>query len=85
MYKFPFRLTYIVVCFVSVYWCRQIQHGEFAITCYLHACRHQNEGKSRKYLAKVLWLLTYDDEKLTLATAVDKYCVGVPPIQWLPW
>ncbi|XP_048245320.1 transformation/transcription domain-associated protein-like isoform X4 [Haliotis rufescens] len=65
--------------------CRQIQHGEFAITCYLHACRHQNEGKSRKYLAKVLWLLTYDDEKLTLATAVDKYCVGVPPIQWLPW
>ncbi|XP_041366452.1 transformation/transcription domain-associated protein-like [Gigantopelta aegis] len=64
---------------------KQIQQGEFAITCYLHACRHQNEGKSRKYLAKVLWLLTYDDEKLTLASAVDKYCVGVPPIQWLPW
>ncbi len=28
----------------------------------MHACRqHQNEAKSRKYLAKVLWLLTYDD------------------------
>ena len=60
-------------------------HGEYALTCYLHACRHQNEGKSRKYLAKVLWLLTYDDVSLRLATAVDKYCVGVPPIQWLPW
>ena len=59
--------------------------GVNAITCYLHACRHQNESKSRKYLAKVLWLLTYDDEKSTLAEAVDKYCIGVPPIQWLPW
>ncbi len=36
-------------------------------------------------MAKVLWLLTYDDEKLSLADAVDKYNVGVPPIQWLPW
>lgn len=27
--------------------------GVAAITCFLHACRHQNEPKSRKYLAKV--------------------------------
>jgi len=33
----------------------------------------------------VLWLLTYDDEKLSLAEAVDKYYVGIPAIQWLPW
>ena len=64
---------------------RSIPQGVNAITCYLHACRHQKESKSRKYLAKVLWLLTYDDDKNTLAEAVDKYCVGVPPIQWLPW
>ncbi|XP_033761646.1 transformation/transcription domain-associated protein-like [Pecten maximus] len=63
---------------------KQMNLGVSAITCFLHACRHQNESKSRKYLAKVLWLLTYDDEKTTLAEAVDKYCVGVPPIQWLP-
>ncbi|CAK8696388.1 unnamed protein product [Clavelina lepadiformis] len=61
------------------------QAGVSAITCYLHACRHQNEHKSRKYLAKVLWLLSYDDEQCTLADALDKYSVGVPPIQWLPW
>ena len=30
-------------------------------------------------------MLTYDDEKLALAEAMDKYCVGVPPVQWLPW
>ncbi|PSN44253.1 Transcription-associated protein 1 [Blattella germanica] len=64
---------------------RQMSLGTQAITCFLHACRHQNESKSRKYLAKVLWLLTYDDEQSTLTEAVDKYSVGVPPIQWLPW
>ncbi|XP_028844478.1 transformation/transcription domain-associated protein isoform X1 [Denticeps clupeoides] len=63
---------------------RQLQLGVSAITCYLHACRHQNESKSRKYLAKVLWLLSFDD-KNALADAVDKYCIGVPPIQWLAW
>ena len=25
-----------------------------SIICYLHACRHQNESKTRKYLDKVL-------------------------------
>ncbi|XP_052224459.1 transformation/transcription domain-associated protein-like isoform X9 [Dreissena polymorpha] len=64
---------------------KQMHVGVSAITCFLHACRHQNESKSRKYLAKVLWLLTYDDETSKLAEAVDKYCVGVPPLQWLPW
>ena len=64
---------------------RNMKFGVEAITCYLHACRHQNESKSRKYLAKVLWLLTYDNEQLELAEAVDKYMTGVPPIQWLPW
>ena len=70
----------VVFCFY-----RTMSLGVSAITCFLHACRHQNESKSRKYLAKVLWLLTYDDDKSTLAEAVDKYCVGVPPVQWLPW
>lgn len=35
-------------------------------------------------LFQVLWLLSFDD-KNTLADAVDKYCIGVPPIQWLAW
>ncbi|XP_063882780.1 transformation/transcription domain-associated protein-like isoform X6 [Scylla paramamosain] len=62
-----------------------MEYGVYAITCYLHASRHQNESKSRKYLAKVLWLLSYDDEGGSLSEAVDRYCVGVPAIQWLPW
>lgn len=64
---------------------RLINLGVNAITCFLHACRIQNESKARKYLAKVLWLLSYDDEKSSLMEALDKYSVGVPPILWLPW
>ncbi|XP_025986851.1 transformation/transcription domain-associated protein [Solenopsis invicta] len=64
---------------------RQISIGINALVCFLHACRHQNESKSRKYIAKILWLLTYDDEKSSLMETVDKYAVGVPAIQWLPW
>lgn len=64
---------------------RQINIGINALVCYLHACRHQNESKSRKYIAKILWLLTYDDDKSSLMETVDKYAVGVPAIQWLPW
>lgn len=36
---------------------RQHSAGVCAITCFLHACRHQNEAKSRKYCAKVTLLL----------------------------
>ncbi|XP_058058029.1 transcription-associated protein 1 isoform X2 [Anopheles bellator] len=64
---------------------RQIHLGVSAVTCFLHACRNQNESKSRKYLAKVLWLLSYDDDKSSLLNALDKYAVGVPPGQWVPW
>lgn len=64
---------------------RQLPLAVSALTCYLHACRHQSEPKGRKYMAKVLWLLTYDNEQNVLAETVDKYNSGVPPLQWLPW
>lgn len=63
----------------------QMSLGVNAITCFLHACRHQNESKSRKYLAKVLWLLAYDDERSLLMEALEKYSVGVPPLHWILW
>lgn len=64
---------------------KRIDLGVSAMTCFLHACRHQVESKSRKYLAKVLWLLLYDDEEGSIMNALDKYAVGIPPLQWLPW
>ncbi|XP_017462467.1 PREDICTED: transcription-associated protein 1 [Rhagoletis zephyria] len=64
---------------------RQMVFAVSAITCYLHACRHQNESKTRKYLAKVLWFLSYDNTSGTLMSTLEKYVVGVPPSYWLPW
>ena len=64
---------------------QQTAIGVSAMTCFLHACRHQNESKSRKYLAKVIWLLSYDDSREELMDTLDKYAVSVPPLQWLPW
>lgn len=56
------RCTY---CYFVLSRCdRNIQLGVSAIVCYLHACRHQNEAKCRKYLARTIWLMTYDDEKV---------------------
>lgn len=64
---------------------RTITLGVYALICYLHACRSNHETKCRKYLARSLWLLTFDDEKGTLAETLEKYCVGVYPAYWLPW
>lgn len=39
------------------------EYGVYAITCYLHASRHQNESKSRKYLAKVcIWKFSNENQ-----------------------
>ena len=62
-----------------------LQVGASAIICFLHACRQANEPKNRKYLPKVLWLLTYDDEAGSLAEAVQKFHSGIPSSQWVPW
>ena len=64
---------------------RNVTLGVYALICYLHACRSNHEAKCRKYLARSLWLLTYDDEKATLADTLEKYCIGVHPAHWLPW
>ena len=48
------------------------QAGCSAIASFMAACRHQSEIKTRKFLAKVIWLLSYDDATLGLADTVDK-------------
>jgi transformation/transcription domain-associated protein len=64
---------------------RNVDVGVDAMTCYLHACRHNDEIRGNKFLARTLWLLNYDDDTLALAEVIDKYGVGVPPSHWLPW
>ena len=64
---------------------RNITLGVYALICYLHACRSNHEAKCRKYLARTLWLLTYDDDKATLLDTLEKYYIGIYPAHWLPW
>ncbi|ALC42664.1 Nipped-A [Drosophila busckii] len=64
---------------------RQISLGQNALICYLHACRNQNESKTRKYIAKVLWFLSYDNSNDMLISTFEKYVSGIPPPYWLPW
>lgn len=59
--------------------------GTSAMICFLHACRQQNESKTRKYFSKIIWLLTYEDKRSEMLELVDKYGQTIPPIQWLPW
>ena len=51
-----------------IYYClsfnRNLTLGASALICYLHACRHQSEPNSRKYLARTIRMLTYDDENV---------------------
>lgn len=59
--------------------------GISAMICFLHACRQQNESKTRKYFSKIIWLLTYEEKRGEMLEMVDKYGSTIPPIQWLPW
>ncbi|KAL7737489.1 hypothetical protein ACLKA6_007623 [Drosophila palustris] len=63
---------------------KQMSYAVNALICYLHACRNQNESKTRKYIAKVLWFLSYDSAD-TLISTFEKYVSGIPPSYWLPW
>lgn len=59
--------------------------GVSAITCFFHAARDQSETKTRKYLAKVIWLLTYDETRAEMFKVFENYMHGVPTLNWLPW
>lgn len=69
---------------------RQMDLGISAITCYLQACKFYTEAKARKYLAKVLWLLSFDNSKGDLLELINKYSGStrdscIPPANWIVW
>lgn len=69
---------------------RQMDLGVSAISCYLQACKFYCEPKARKYLAKVLWLLSFDNQKGELVELISKYYgptrdTSIPPSNWIVW
>lgn len=63
----------------------KIDIGIAAMTCFLQACRNQNENKTTKYIAKVIWLLTYDNSRTEMLNTLAKYMMSVPTLNWIPW
>ena len=65
---------------------RSIETAESSLIALLHAARHSNsECKSRKYISKILWLLTYDNEKRQLYSTFDSYACTIQASHWINW
>ena len=57
-----------------------------ALIALLHAASHSgSECKARKFIAKIFWLLTYDNEKRQLFAAFDLYSSYIPASNWINW
>lgn len=54
-----------------------------AISCYLQAAGLYKNGKTRKLLARILWLISLDDASGTLAQAFDNFRGEVPVWYWI--
>ncbi|RLV84171.1 Transcription-associated protein 1 [Meyerozyma sp. JA9] len=54
-----------------------------AISCYLQAAGLYKNGKTRKVLARILWLISLDDASGTLSQAFDTFRGEVPVWYWL--
>jgi len=54
-----------------------------AITCYLQAASAFKNAKSRKLIARVLWLLSMDDANGTISTGFDDFQGEVPTWYWI--
>ena len=50
-----------------------MNHAASAVSCYLQAAGLYKNGKSRPLLARVLWLLSVDDNNYTISRAFDTY------------
>lgn len=58
-------------------------HAADAVNCYMHASGLYNSAKGRKYLARVLWLLSVDNDEGVIAAAYDGYKGDSPVWYWI--
>lgn len=68
---------------------RNMEAAESALIALLHAARHNpqssGEVKVRKYIAKILWLLSYDNDKKVLHSTFDSNSVNILSSNWINW
>jgi transformation/transcription domain-associated protein len=56
-----------------------------AVSCYLEAAGLYKNGKARKLLGRVLWLLSLDDASGAIAASFDAYKGDVPVWYWITY
>jgi transformation/transcription domain-associated protein len=62
---------------------KEMKYGVNAINCYLQAAGLYNNSRSRKYLARILWLLNLDDSQQSLSKSYEMYKGDVPLWYWI--
>lgn len=60
-------------------------YGSTAISCYLQAAGLYKNAKARKLLGRILWLISLDDDKGSLAQAFESYRGEVPVWYWVTY
>ncbi|KAL7745967.1 transcription-associated protein 1 [Sorochytrium milnesiophthora] len=61
----------------------QLNIGGNALRCFLQAAGLYNNSRSRKYIARVLWLLSMDDERGSMMQVFETYRGECPLWYWL--
>lgn len=61
----------------------EIVYANNALSCYLQAAGLYKNSKTRKLLARILWLLSLDDSSKTLSQAFENFRGEVPVWYWI--
>ncbi|KAJ3340111.1 hypothetical protein HDU93_007336 [Gonapodya sp. JEL0774] len=63
----------------------ELKWGANAINCYMQAAGLYKNARSRKYIARVIWLLSFDDGNDGLYKAFDAFKGEYPTWFWIIW
>ncbi|KAJ3211873.1 hypothetical protein HDU67_004198 [Dinochytrium kinnereticum] len=61
----------------------EMKYGTNAVMCYLQAAGQYNNARSRKYLARLLWLLSLDDNDQNLTKTWENHKGEIPLWYWI--
>lgn len=64
---------------------KDITFGVNAVNCYLQAATLCKNVNSRKYLTRVLWLLTFEDASGSMSKSFELYNHDLPSWYWVPF
>jgi transformation/transcription domain-associated protein len=62
---------------------KDMTFGTNAVNCYLQASTLHRNARARKYLARVLWLLSFEDNQGTLSKAFELFNSELPTWYWI--